>query len=267
MAISTIDGIIAGMKPPGYFSKLTGTMEAAGQMHSLFYTAGLPGAAAAPTPGLAGAALTSYAGQLPFSNPASGNTYIARAWATGGVAGTLLVCDRLWHNSGFTVTTTTAQAVGSATFPARDRNGATAGVGVLVGLEVSTATTNVGATAPTLSYTPAAGGGPNTATATFPATAAAGTFAPFNLAAGDTGVGAITSLTLNTSLVTGVVHLVAYRVLAEIPVPIANVGPPPLDFAQIGFPRLYDNTVPFLLWLPSATTTHTIQGSLTYTQG
>ena len=37
----------------------------------------------------------------------------------------------------------------------------------------------------------------------------------------------IQSITLGTSLVAGTVHLVAYRVLAEVPVPIANVNGEP----------------------------------------
>lgn len=275
MAITTVDGVIAGLQCAEFFYKGGGTMEAAGVLHSLFYAAGRPGAAAAPSPGMAGAALTSYAGQIPFSNPVSGNSYLARFGAVASVAGTLLLCDRLWHNSGIVVTTTTAQNVNSATFPARDQDGSTNGNGVMVGLEVSAATTNAGAiTNMTLSYTNESNTAGHTATVgaaapqSFPATAAAGTFVPFRLAAGDKGIRSIQSITLGTSLGAGTVHLVAYRVLAAFGVPVANAAPSPLDFLGTGFPRLYDDTVPFLLWVPTATTAVALQaGVLQVAQG
>lgn len=268
MTISTLDGVIAGMKPIEKFLKVGATMEAAGVLHSFLYTAGVPGAGVAPTPGLAGAALTTYAGQIPFTNPVSGNSYLARFAASAGVVGGAILYDRLWHNSGFTITTTTAQTVNSAAWPARDNNGLTDGDGVLVALEVSTVTGNGGAiTNTTMSYTNQDGTAGRTATiASFPATAVAGTFVPFALQAGDTGIRSIQSLTLGTTYVSGTVHLVAYRELAWVDIKEANVGDA-VDAVTGGFPRLYDNTVPCLLWLPSATTAITLQGQFGYTQG
>ena len=267
MAITTIDGALAGMQEPEEFLKVGATMEAAGVRHSFFYTSGLPGAAVAPTPGLGGAALTTYAGQIPWGNPGAGNSYLARFEGTGTTAGTLILADRLWHNSGFTITTTTAQTVTSVAFPARDKNGSTNGEGVLVGIEASGAIGGGAVANTTMSYTPAAGGGPNTATmASWPATAVAGTFVPFQLAAGDTGVRAITSLTLGTTYTSGTIHLVAYRKLAQINCPVANVGGA-VDALTSGFVRLFDNTVPFLIWVPSVTTATTVGGTMIVTQG
>ena len=268
MAITTVDGIVAGLQVPQPFFKVGATMEATGVMHSLFYTTGVPGAATAPSPGINGAALTTYAGQIPYTNPSSGNGYLAGVNVCGTLVGTLLVCDRLWHNSGVAVTTTTAQAITTPTWPARDKAGSTNGDGIMVGIEVSTATTNAGAvTNTTMSYTDQGGTAGNTATITsFPATAVAGTFVPFQLAAGDTGVRAIASVTLGTSYGGGAIHLVAYRVLATIPVSVANSGLM-ADYASVGFPRLHNDTVPFLLWRPSATTAVTIQGEVLYAHG
>ena len=268
-AITTLSAAIAGARAPEDLLKVGGTMEAAGVWHSLAYVAGRPGAATAPSPGLAGAALTSYAGQIPFTNPTGGaNSYVFRFDCTGSLAGKCKLIDRLWHNSGITVTTTTAQTVNSATWPARDKNGTTDGAGVMVAIEVSTATTNGSAIAnTTLSYTDQDGNTGNTATiASFPATAAAGTFVPFLLAAGDTGVRSIQSVTLGTSYGGGTIHLVAYRDLTEDTTAIANVSIG-RDAITSGFTRLFDNTVPFLLWLPTATTAITINGRLIVTQG
>src|SRR4030042_309821 len=268
MAITTINGVIAGMLPPQDFIKVGITMEAAGVHYSYFYSSGRPGAAAAPSPGINGVALTTYAGQIPFSNPVSGNTYVARLQASNSVAGCLLLLDRLWHNSGISVTTTTAQAITTPTWPARDMNGETNGVGIMVGIEVSTATTNASAiTNTTLNYTNSNGTASKTGTITsFPATAALGTFVPFQLAAGDVGIRSIQEITLGTSYVAGVIHLVAYRILARLELPIANTGNS-IDAITSGFVRMYDNTVPFLVWLPTATTATTINGQLIYTQG
>lgn len=273
MAITTLDGVLAGMTAPQSFIKNGATMEGIGQMHSFWYTAGRPGAATASAPGLAGAAMTSVAGQIPFTNPVSGNTYLARLAASASVAGTLLLLDRLWDNSGIVVTTTTAQTINSVTLPARDLAGSTNGDGVMVALEVQTATTNAAVnTTMTLGYTNQAGTAGKTGTVgsaiplAFPATAVAGTFVPFMLAAGDTGVRSIQSVTLAVSLAAGAVKLVAYRELARLEVTTANIGNA-IDAITAGFPRLYDNTVPFLVWIPTATTAVQVQGQIIYTQG
>jgi len=268
MAITTTDGLLAGLQPPIDFLKVGATMEAAGIFYTPFYVSGSPGAAAANAQALSGAALTSYAGQLPFTNPVSGNTYLARLTASATTAGKLVLIDRLWHNDTIAETTTTGQTITSATFPARDRNGSTNGVGVLVAIEVSTATTNAGAvTNTTLTYTNDAGTGSRTATiSSFPATAVAGTFVPFQLQAGDTGIRSIQTLTLGTSYGGGTIHLVAYRVIAELPLTTANVGAQ-IDAFTGGFPRLYDNTVPQLLFMPTGTTATNITGSIVYAQG
>lgn len=272
MTITNIDDAIAGAQPPIEWQKAGATMAAIGRWHSLLYTAGNPGASIAPTPGISGAALTAYDGQIPFSNPVSGETRLLRASCLASQQGTLLICDRLWHNSSISVTTTTGQSINSVAWPARDRNGSTDGDGVLIGLEVSSALGAAANTTATLTYTNSAGTGSRTATfgAAAPynlqASSQAGTFAPFLLAAGDQGVRSIQTLTLGTSLVSGVAHLVAYRVLARIPTGIANVDAA-VDIITGGAVKLYDNTVPFLIWIPTSTTGVQASGQIIYTQG
>lgn len=270
MAITTLDGMVAGMQPPISFLKVGATMEAIGQRHTFFYVGGSPGAATANATGIGGAAITTNTGvpttgHFPFIN--SNSTYLARMEATCSVTGRLTLCDRLWHNSGIVVTTTTAQTVTSAAWPARDADGATDGRGVMIALEVSTITGNAGATAPSISYYDSNNGGPYTASiAAFPITAAVGTFQPFALAAGSVGVRSVASVTLTTSLVSGAVHLVAYREIASVNIAVANVGAMQ-DAIALGFPRLYNNSSLFLVWQPTATTACTPMGSITYAQG
>lgn len=269
MAITGLDGVIAGILPPYAFLKVGGTMEAAGVMHSMAYSTGLPGAMSAPSSGLSGAAITSRTGLVSVPAPAGADlSYLAGVDAAASVAGQLIIVDRLWDNSGAVVTTTTGQTITSATWPARDRDGSTNGEYVMVGIEVSTATTNAGAvTNTTITYTNSGGTGSRTGTiSSFPATAVAGTFVPFQLAAGDTGVRSIQTLTLGTSYGAGAIHLVAYRELARVSLPIANIGSD-LDAIATRLARLYDYTTISLLWLPSATTATTIAGNIVFTQG
>lgn len=219
---------------------------------SSFYAVGVPAAAVAPTPGLAGAALTSYGGQIPFDNPALGNAYLASIIANSGNAAgsmTMLLVDRLWHNSGFTITSTAAQTVNSVAWPARDANGTTDGEGVYIGVEVSGAT---GAGTPTLtmSYTNQAGVAGRTATnvlATF-ASAGQGSFWMLGLQAGDTGVRSVQSFTLSATWTSGTIHLVAFRILAMVPMAGHTAGLNSMENAiSLGMPRMHDNSVPFFL--------------------
>jgi len=264
MAITTLDGAVAGMSAPQPFIKI-GAATVAGRFYSPFYVTGFPGAATAPAPGIAGAALTTYAGQLPFSNPITGNSYLARFSANSSATGRLMLCDRLWHNSGIATNSTAAQTINSAAWPARDSNGTVNGEDVLIGVEIVTATTNTSNC--TMTYTNSAGTAARTSIAVSVASAgSAGNFFPLSLAAGDTGVRSIQTVTFATQLGGGSVSLVAYRILSEIDVFTANVGAVQ-DMFGCGFPRLYDNTVPFLLFLPATTTAPTLVGSISYSQG
>lgn len=267
MAITTVDGALAGMVPATFYSKSSTGALATGRPFSPFYTSGVPGAAVAPSPGMSGAALTSYAGQIPFPTP-SNSTYLARfSGVSSAQTGVLLLCDRLWHNSGIGITTTTPQAVNSVTFPARDRNGSTDGDGVLIGVEVSTAT---GAGTPTLTidYTNSAGTASRSGANLDPtvASSAIGTFYRLGLSTGDVGVRSIQNFTLSATWTSGTIHLVAYRVLASIEFPAAGV-PAGVDALTSGFPRCYDNTVPFLLFVPQTTTATLLTSTVIFTQG
>ncbi len=267
MAITSLDGALAGFKPIEFYSKALSGNLTTGRPFSPFYLAGIPGAAVAPTPGIAGAALTAYAGQIGIP-AASGDTYLGRASFTSSAqAGSIIVYDRLWHNSGIVVTTTTAQTINSVAWPARDRNASINGEGVYIGLEVSGAT-GAGASVISINYTNSAGvaGRVGTAVDVYAATSAAGSFYRFALAVGDTGVRSIQSYTSTVSMTSGTVHLVAYRVMANIDLPAGGI-PGVIDPVTGGLPREYDGTVPSILYLPQTTTTTQLSGSVIHTQG
>jgi hypothetical protein len=269
MAITTMDGVLAGCKPPQLFYKaLSGTL-VGGRPFTPFYSAGIPGPAVAPTPGIAGEALTYYAGQIPFTNPSGGQkSYLARfAGMNSAQYGTLLLCDRLWHNSGLSVTTTSAQTVNSVAFPARDNNASTNGEGVMIALEITTATGS-GAATPSISYTNSDGVAGKTASlaVAYGASSTVGSFYPFALAAGDKGVRSIQSYTSNVSMTSGAISLVAYRVIATLPMGYFNIAAA-LDALTGGMPEMFDNTVPFLVFIPSSTSSTYFAGQMIVTQG
>ena len=64
----------------------------------------------------------------------------------------------------------------------------------------------------------------------------------------------------------GSAGLVAYRVLASIELAGAGI-PNAVDALTGALPRCYDTTVPFLVYVPTLTTTTTLQGTAAFTQG
>ena len=268
MAITTLDGAIAGARPPEFITKaVTGTL-VAGQPRSLWYLAGQPGAGTAGST-LAGTALTApVAGQINFTNTGTGaRNYVFRFVASVTQPGMIILADRLWHNGGYTITSTGAQTINSVAFPARDNNESTNGEGVILGLEVATAT-GAGTPTITVSYTNSGNTASRTATNTIAttATAAAGSFFPIGLQAGDTGVRSVQTLTLSATWTSGTISLVAYRPIVSLELPIGNTSNA-VDAITSGFPELAEGSVPFLIFIPSTTTTSNVTGSLVYTQG
>jgi hypothetical protein len=267
MAITTLDGAIAGMQPPRFLAKSVTATLVAGRPASLWSLAGSPGAGAFDTT-LNGVTLTSpINGQIPRTNPSSGNAYLARLSAAATQAGSLLLLDRLWHNGGYTITSTGAQNSTTPTWPARDMDGTTFGRGVFLAVEVSAAT-GAGTPTITISYTNKAGVAGRTATniiATVASSAIGATYF-IGLQAGDDGVQSVQSLTLSATWTSGTINLVAYRLLAQLEIPIAN-GTNAIDLVSSGMPRIYDGTVPWLVFVPNTTTASIITGSYVETHG
>jgi hypothetical protein len=267
--ITTVDGLLAGMTPPNEIMKIGTTMQAAGVQHSLLY-------ATWPTRG--GRRTVAWAERhdahhLP--RPDSVHQSNGRAAVVSGIA----------RSDGDADPRADADRSAVAQQRNRGRDDGRAGdhvlgpavtrlerrrvrAGCMAALEVSTVTGNgAPVTTITISYTNESGTAGRTGTiASFPATAVAGTFVPFALQAGDLGIRSIQSITLGTSLVSGTVHLVVYRKLAALNLAQPNAGAPK-DAIGLGFPRLYDNTVPFLVCLPNGTTAATVTGSLVVAQG
>lgn len=272
MAITSVDSLAANLIPYPIVVGKGGSITAAGAgiPHTPWYAPGIIGGGSAPTGGLNGATFTApVSGAITVPTAVTGETSrLARVdmLQTGGV-GEIWIVDRLWGNVPV-VTTTGAQAVTSPTWPARDQSASTAGAGVWLALECSSTTGN-GApiTNTTVSYTDSAGTSGRTATlASYPTAGPSGTFVPFSYAGGVSGVRSVQSVTLGTSYVSGQVHLVAFRIIAVIPVPTANI-PTMLFWDQLALPTVWDSSVLQLVYWPTGTSISAVQGTLTYAQG
>mgnify|MGYP000851826620 FL=1 len=248
--------------------KVGATTEAIGLWQGMAKDTGMPGAWVPGTPGVNGDALScnttadaTIAGAPYLPDPASGNYFLTAGAAGASVAALWGWVDLIWYDTGLTVTTTTAQTITVPTMPNRDLDGTTNGNGWMLGIYVTTATTNASAiTNMTASYTDSDGNTGNTATvSSFPATAVAGALIPFQLAAGDRGVRSVESVTLGTSLVTGAVSMVIYRPLAYVPSPVVNVGGSlsNVNMVPTGI-KLWNGTCMWPMYLASATTANTV---------
>lgn len=265
MAITTLDGVIAGCEPAQYFLKNI-TASPNTRTGSSFNAAGIPGAAVVSTAGLGGEALTSFPGQIPFTNPPAGQkAYLARLAVAPRAQTVLTLCDRVWHNSGFNTTTTSVQNFTGCPNFNRDINNATGvGEGIFVGIEVYStgivSTVNVNMT-----YTNSAGVAGQTATANFPNSPGIGHFAPFTLATGDTGVRSIQSANMAAIAGAATVSFVAYR-----PITIIGVNRDSSAFAidplTSGLPEIFNNSVLFFL-MNSNPMPFPLTGSITFAKG
>ncbi len=270
MAITTLDGLIAGMQVPRFIAKGVTATLVAGRPASLWSLAGVPAAGSFDTT-LNGVILSSSSvipnGAIPHIDPVTGNAHLARLQASASQSGTLLLLDRLWHNGGYTITLTSAQNTTSPTWPSRDNAGSANGDGVLLAVEVSAA---VGAGTPTItiSYTNQAGTSGRTATNILATAASPAIGATYfiGLQAGDTGVRSVQSLTLSATWTSGTINLVAYRLLASLELAGAFI-PNAIDAVTGGMPRLYNGVVPWLVFIPNTTTAVNVQGSYVEAQG
>lgn len=246
--------------------KASQTAEGAGTWHSLWKAAGQPGAGSNPPAYTAGSGYvptSATAGALPFVNPAAGVlSYLTRAFANSATVGTLILYDRLWACSGLSLNTASTQTVttpGSLTRP--DALGAD----VEIWGEVYTAG-GASAASWTVSYTDQDGNTGQTATYAHPANAeSVGQMVPYTLAAGDTGVRAIASVVTSATGTAGDYGITLLRRIAEIPVPIVNIGDAQ-DALGTGLPRIYDSAC--LAWMVQCSTTNTgnVYGSVTIGQ-
>lgn len=268
MAITTLAGIETGKTQNSHLIKPTSAVGSLIRPHNLLYVGGgFPINASVNANGMAGAAVTSYANTITVPG-ASNTTYIKAVNINSQSAGTLMICDLLWHNSGLSLTTFPgAQTVNSVAFAARDNGGTADGVGVVAALVITGA---VGAGTPIVSigYTNSdntAGRSADTVSASLSSTAAGATYF-FGMQAGDVGVRSIQSYTQSATWTSGTAHLVAFRPILTVPV-YTSVKRYYADITENGLVKLYDSSVLFGLFFASNGTMSGLNATIEYTQG
>lgn len=266
MAISTMDQLVAalaGAQTIGTYEASL-TAKAAGDWQSLWTAAGFPGAGSTPGSGAGSAPTNATAGALPFVNPSGSNTaYLASFACSGATVGTVFLYDRLVHTAGLSGNSNTAQTVDSTALTRY-----TSGVGVQGWLEVYTAWGSTSPGTATISYTNQAGSSGQSGSATLIASAVAGQCFPITLAAGDTGIQSIQTVTLATASGTaGSFGVTLAYPIAVAPIQIANVAAPPQDFSLLGLPVIENNACLAYRVLCSTTSTGIIMTQLSIVQG
>lgn len=267
MAITTLDGAIAGQQVPVPYLKTGIIMAAAGAMRAYNprYANGNPGPATAPSSGVNGAAVTGPGSQIARQNPSSGFAYVAGMDMANNSAGYLWLIDRLWENSGLSPVLTTSQAITPAALPARDRNGTANGDGIMAAIEWS-GTGGAGTPTVTLTYTNQDNTASRTATLAGVTTPPVGTFEIFAPTASNGGIRAPTAFQQSATRTSGTFHLVLFRRLLVIPCPLANV-PGVVDELTGFMPRVFDNSCLEPIWFPSNISAVTLFGGYNETHG
>lgn len=259
MPISSMDGLVASLagaqRHAIYKASIT---TVAGAFYDLLTAAGLPAAGSTPATGAGTTYTRTTAGAIPIVNPPSGKTlYLVQLNLACSSVCRLILYDRLWANSGFSGTVTTAQTVSpSPTLPRWSP-----GDGVECWMEVYTALGSTSVTA-TLSYTNSDGTSGRSGTLTVPASMGANRMLPFSLQAGDRGVQTVASVTLSASTGTaGNFGLTLLRRIAEVDIPTANVGRL-LDAFSVGMPDIPNDAALYLMQLASTTSSGVVTGGI-----
>jgi hypothetical protein len=258
-----MDGLVAALATAALVDTFEGTMTATsvGSFQSLWMSGGRPGAGVIPATGSGAAPTNATVGAIPFTNPGGANTaYLARFFGSGVNPGSLLLYDRLVNTSGLSGIVTTAQAVAST---AITRTYTPASTSAYLEVYTGLGATN---TTGTCVYTNQSGTAGQTGTFSVPANAKQGLMIPILLAAGDTGVQTVTSVTLAASTGTagnfGVT--LAQRLVG---VPLNGTQGSLLDYAATGMVIIQPNACLAYILLPSSTTTGAIISELTVAQG
>jgi len=270
---ATSNPVVTGYNGYSSTSYKTGTAaDAAAYYYSFSKDSGVPGAWSPGTPGVNGRVTngTTVAdiGCFPFTNAATGGIFLTGVDAIASSPQVYQIVDTVWVNTGLVVTTTTAQAIVTPAFPARDMEGTINGKGYQIGLLFTAAATNAAAiNNSTVSYTNAQGTPGRTATLAnaagrnIPATPVIGTLVWFQLQNGDDGVQSIQSITLGTSLVTGSISLLVARPIQTTGAVVSNTAVSAPGISNPGI-RLYNGSCLHLTYLAVSTTAITAQVTL-----
>jgi hypothetical protein len=228
MAITTLDGLIAAARQQVVYNKTASVTGVAANIQAVHQAAGNPGAATLNAGNTAnGAVPTDATTGFPLINAFGGAAtgYLAGLQYNNSVASNLILYDRVFHAGAYAfnaATTLTAQPSYSGRVP-----GGTDFTGLELWVEAVTAFT--GNLSIAVTYTDQSGNaGHTTGTVATGIAPILGRIIPLPLAAGDSGLQKVESVTATVSSA-GTFNVVVVRRLATMRVNAANAG------GQIGF--------------------------------
>lgn len=239
----------------------------AGYYSDLFGATGNPSSGATPPTGTGEVPTRSTVGSLVYSNASSGKTnHLVVGDMVSGVSGSLLLYDRLAHNSGLVGNSTTNQVFNLTPVNRPD----TIGEGVEIWLiNYGAAAGGFTSASVTVTYTNSQGVSGRVTqanvigTVTFQQRMAVKLF----LAAGDTGARSAQSLIWSPAgTAAGNFGVVLMRPIKTIGLPSANIGVN-LDYAALLPSVVNTDACVAALWLPTGTASGNPQGSFTIAEG
>lgn len=261
MAIASGDQYIASAKQIIPYVKTGSVTTSSTTRYATLTAAGNPGSgtlASSGTPAGGGALFNDSSSGMPLINAfGSGATgYLSRVQYFSSVTGRLEIFDKLWG----VVPTLTSLATTTVTSPVSYSSRVPGGndyTGLRIFVEITTTFSN-SATTLQVAYTNQAGATAHSTVVTSSLSGfTAGRWVEMPLQAGDTGVQAITSVTVGGATNTGACNIIVVRPLWSNRVSIANGGG--IDgLDRTGLPQVYETSALVVTAIPDSTSTGVI---------
>lgn len=260
MAITTRDGLIASAKAILPLYKTTTRTTVAGGWFSMFDVAGNPGAGVlaggetTPPANTAGRVTTDSIPGYPVIPFSANRSYLSRLAASNTVISQIAIYDRLWVGGTYTFNANVNVTSGSWASRVSYDGGAANYNGLELWVEQVTAAT--GNQAVNVTYNDQGGASGSTGAVGIGAAPTVGRCWQLPLAAGDSGLQAITNVTGSTATV-GTFNVMVLRPLVRLYVPVANQIVP-MNWADLGLPEVFsDSALYFMVMAPSGTSSGT----------
>lgn len=265
MAIDNLDKLKSALPGRVYNCIKAGIPYRTGGTFSSSWTvAGFPVAGATPPSGNGEIPTRTTTGALNFVQASgSNNLYIAEISGISTANCSLIIYDRLWHNSGFSFNITASQNINTPPTLTRPDS---LGDGVELWGQVYS---NSGTTASTITatYTNSDGVTGRSATYAKPGSAlVAGEMFPFTLVSGDRGVRTVSSVQLSAGTGTaGNFGLVLLRRIIEIP--LIALTPIKRNFYYFGFRDIHPDACLTFMFLWTTSSTRNVNITLNFIEG
>lgn len=255
MAITTLDGLIAAEKRVIPLHRTAGLTTVAGGWFTNFHVAGanpgvLAGGETTPPANTVGRVPTDTIPGYPPIPWSTLRTYLSRLTAVNTVASTMRVFDRLWVGGTYPFNAAVAVTSGSWASRVSYNGGAADYKGLEIWVEQVTAAT--GNQAVNVTYTDQDGNtGATTGATGIGAAPTVGRCWQLPLAAGDSGVQAISNVAGSTATV-GTFNVMVLRPIMDIYLPANNAAI--LNWADLGLPEIFNDSAIYCLFTSASGT-------------